>query len=283
MQNQKFLFKSLALVSAMLVVFAAVVGSSHAAPPPRNMHKFETFDKLSTSAYPATAPLELMASTVRIQVKIRATRFSKDNMTGTLVESSWAGSGVVYDKTDRANGPVRSRILSANHVLETPAIGSIEKETINFLGMEMVLGEKRIDAVEVSLQTADGRVCKVEVLTLGSSDTHDVAVAEADCDAGRVAELGNATPVMGELVYISGYSLGVPLPMLTEGYVSGWMEGYLLTSAPAFGGNSGGPVFHNGKVIGLLVRGSREYPNLTLTASLEECLRRIAETPPLQL
>jgi S1-C subfamily serine protease len=144
------------------------------------------------------------------------------------------------------------------------------------------MGKRRVDAVKIELQTADGRTCNVKVLTLGSTDQHDTATAEADCDAGRVAELATAMPVMGERIFVSGYSLGVTLPMLTEGYVSGMMDGYLLTSAAAYGGNSGGPVFHNGKVIGLLVRGSREYTNLTLTATLEECLRRIAETPPLE-
>jgi S1-C subfamily serine protease len=222
----------------------------------------------------------MMASAVRIQVTIKSTIIYTDR-NGDIHEApaqneGWMGSGVVYDKTDRSKGPVRSRILSANHVLETPAVGSVIGDPAR------LFGAKRIESVDIKLQTADGRMCNVKVLALATSDTHDVATAEADCDAGRIAELGTAEPVMGQRVFICGFPLGVFLPMLTEGYVAGWMDGYLLTSAPAYGGNSGGPVFHDGKVVGLLVRGSREYPHLTLTVALEECLRRIAETPPLQ-
>ena len=248
-----------------------------------------TFSDANTPGIPdlaavakGTTSLEMMASAVRLQVTIQYTRISEDNrVMEKLDNESWSGSGVVYDKTSREDGPVRSRILSANHVLETPVVGTIEEEVVMFLGVEIPLGKRRVDAVKVELQTADGRVCNVKVLALGSSDQHDTATAEADCDAGRVAKLATSVPVMGEKVFISGYALGVKLPMLTEGYVSGWMDGYLLTSAAAFGGNSGGPAFHNGKVIGLLVRGSRDYPHLTLVVSLEDCLRRIAETPPL--
>lgn len=236
-------------------------------------------------AYPALAPIEAMSSTVRIDVTIQATSISIGPDGGTIetpTVDGWMGSGVVYDKTDRLAGPVRSRILSANHVLETPIVGSVTEETAEFFGIQFVLGKKRIDAVDITLQTADGRTCKLKVLALGSNDTHDVATAEADCDAGRVAQLATSVPVMGEKIFISGYPLGILLPLLTEGYVSGWDEGYLLISGSAWGGNSGGPVFHDGKVIGLLVRGSRSYSHISLAAGLEECLRRIAETPPLK-
>jgi S1-C subfamily serine protease len=286
MLKQTF-FKSLVLLSLAVAVFATV------AEAPTNIPTY-TKNTVATAAPStvvlATKPvkpsdaLTMMSSTVRLHVQVDYVKTGKDD-DGGVVESreseAWAGSGVVYDKTDRADGPVRSRILTANHVLETPAIGTEEDDVVEFLGITINMGKRRVEAVKIQLQTADGRTCNVKVLALGSTDQHDTATAEADCDAGRVAELASAMPVMGERVFVSGYSLGVKLPMLTEGYVSGMMDGYLLTSAAAYGGNSGGPVFHDGKVIGLLVRGSREYTNLTLTATLEECLRRIAETPPL--
>lgn len=283
-KKKKSLLKSLALLGLLSTVFAGIVAYPHV----RHAIAIHEANKAAAvvvkpTATAAQTPIELMSSAVRIQVDVEFTRLTtkKGKTIETPGREGWSGSGVVYDKTDRAKGPVRSRILSANHVLETPEVGSIKDDVINFFGMEMNLGKKRIDAVKITLQTADGRTCNVKALALGSTDQHDTATAEADCDAGRVAELGTAMPVMGQKVFVAGYSLGVKLPMLTEGYVSGWMDGYLLTSAPAYGGNSGGPVFHDGKVIGLLVRGSPVYPNLTLTASLEECLRRIAETPPL--
>jgi S1-C subfamily serine protease len=243
----------------------------------------------STFPPPALTPLSMMDSTVQIHVDIKATMISGDEdedagvsrSQETQIEDGWVGSGVVYDKTDGRLSGVRSRILSANHVLETPAVGSVEDIVINFLGIEIPLGKRRIDSVKITMSNSSGRVCSVKVLKLGDRETGDVATAEADCDAGRVARIGGAVPVAGEKVFVVGHPEGVPLAMVTEGYVAGWMDGYLLTSAPAWGGNSGGPVFYNGEVIGLLVRGSREYPHITLTVPLESVLRRIAETPPL--
>ena len=263
----------------LLAVVGLLVAAVSIAAPRGNQYSYFGL----TKATPASSAIEMMASTVRLSVTVEYTRLLQEN--GQSVEQhatdEWTGSGVVYDKTSRENGPIRSRILSANHVLETPVVGSVEDDVIEFFGITIKRGERRVDSVKVELQTADGRICNVKVLALGSSDTHDTATAEADCDAGRVAKLASAVPVMGEKIFVSGYALGVPLPMLTEGYISGMFDGYLLTSVAAFGGNSGGPVYHNGRVIGLLVRGSREYPHLTLVVNLEDCLRRIAETPPL--
>lgn len=285
-RKKKSLLRPLAVFGLLSLVFVSVFEFSNIQTAWAN-HKLAAKEIASTTgnvaAYPGLTPLELMSSAVRIHVTVEYTQIknSKNKTVSVPSKQSWSGSGVVYDKTDRSKGSVRSRILSANHVLETPVIGSVEDMEVSFLGMKINLGQRRVDAVKFELQTADGRICNLKPLALGSSDQHDTATAEADCDAGRVAELASAMPVMGERVFVAGYSLGVKIPMLTDGYVSGWMDGYLLTSAPAYGGNSGGPVFHNGKVIGLLVRGSPAYPHLTLTASLEECLRRIAETPPL--
>jgi S1-C subfamily serine protease len=277
------LLKSLALLGLLSAVFVSVFEYPNIRIAWTNLSAKEIAPTAGiTTAYPGLTPLEMMSSTVRIHVTIEYTKLADKKQPKEQHEkNSWAGSGVVYDKTDRSKGPVRSRILSANHVLQTPAVGSVEDETIEIFGMKMKLGKRRVDAVKFELQTADGRICNLKPLALASTDQHDTATAEADCDAGRVAKLATAMPVMGERVFVAGYSEGVKLPMLTDGFVSGWMDGYLLTSAPAYGGNSGGPVYHNGKVVGLLVRASREYPHLTLTASLEECLRRIAETPPL--
>ncbi len=69
--------------------------------------------------------------------------------------------------------------------------------------------------------------------------------------------------------------------MVTEGYVSGWTEDTLLVSAPAAPGNSGGPVFCDGKLIGLLVAGAPRYDHLSIVTPLKTLLKRIAATPPL--
>lgn len=234
----------------------------------------------------ATSVVEMMDSSIQIHVKIQATLIleddeDKDNIVEMPVEDGWVGSGVVYDKSSGKLGPVHSRILSANHVLETPKVGSEKTIFLEFFGVQIPLGRLRIDSVQIVANNADGKVCNVEPLVLGSSDQHDVATAEIDCDIGRVAKIGSMAPSKGDKVTVVGYPLGVPLPVVTDGVVSGWLDGYLLTSAPAYGGNSGGAVFYNGEVIGLLVRGSRDYPHITLTTSLEEILTRIHETQQL--
>lgn len=229
---------------------------------------------------PAQDPLAMMESTVLIQVDIKATlfRLDKDSRETNVepIEEGWTGSGVVYQ-----NDGTLSLILTANHVLETPKVGETVDFTINFFGVSIPIGKKRIDEVKISLKTVDGRICNLEPLVLGVDDHRDVATGVADCDAGRVAPIAKSVPARGEKIYISGHPLGVPLPIVTEGYFSGVMENYLLVSAGAYGGNSGGPVFYQGHVIGLLVRGSREYPNISLVTPLEQVLLRIQDTPGL--
>ncbi len=231
-------------------------------------------------------PLAMMESTVQVHVEIKATLFQEDEESGQTktkeIEDGWVGSGVVYE-----NDGSRSLILSANHVLETPAVGSIEDLKINFFGMEINLGKKRIDSVKITMSTSEGRTCNLTPLELGHDDWRDTATAVADCDAGRVARISKSTPARGEKVYVSGHSLGVPLALVTEGYVSGFwhiddeLGTYLMVSAGAAGGNSGGPVFYNGEVIGLLVRGTPRYPNISLVTPLESVLTRLADTPHL--
>lgn len=234
---------------------------------------------LKTPAAVAPAPnvLDMMATTVQVHVDIKATMVTDSDGKPSNEDASdgWVGSGVIYDKVDGD-----SMILTANHVLETPEVGSVETLKVDFMGMEMILGERRIDAVDITITTFDGRTCNLKPLVLGVSDTRDTATAVADCDAGRIAKIATATPGRGEKVYVSGHPMGVPLAMVTEGYVSGSMDGYLLISAGAYGGNSGGPVFYNGEVIGLLVRGSRSYTNISLVVPLESVRLRISETQP---
>lgn len=233
------------------------------------------------SAQPAAGPLDMMASTVRVKVEIDETPIKKNGKpNGETIKDGWTGSGVVYDKKGD-----KSLILSANHVLETPAVGSIKEDKIDFLGMEMSLGKFRVDAVKITVDTFDGRTCNAKVLALGHSDERDTATAEVDCDAGRVAPIATSTPARGEKVFISGHPMGIPLAMVTEGYVSGPMKidagTFTLVSGAAFGGNSGGPVFYNGEVIGLLVRGVRTYPHISLVTPLEQVRVRVGETPTL--
>lgn len=177
-----------------------------------------------------------------------------------------ACSGVVVDK---AGGIVRrplSLIATAHHCLD---VGP---------GTEMDDGSI-VTAVIFMAKDSTGRSCGMTPILLGGYGPDDVATGVASCDLGTTAKLAEAVPQRQDQIYISGHPLGVYPGLVTTGYVSGWLNGWILLSAPAWGGNSGGPVFNaEGEVIGLLVRGSREYSQLTLAAPLGELQDRIKTT-----
>jgi S1-C subfamily serine protease len=264
---------------ALLLLLVASSCCVATTPAPTTQFKTETAS-VEGPRQDLDSPLAMLESTVQLQVTIEATMTREDQETKTTsikpVKTGWTGSGVVY-----ANNGKRSLILSANHVLQTPAVGSVEDVTVGIFGVEMVLGQRRIDKVTIEAKTASGDICNVTVLALGVDDHRDVATASVDCDAGRVAPIATSTPARGEKVYVSGHSRGSPLALVTDGYVSGVMEHYLLVSAAAAPGNSGGPVFYQGRIIGLLVRGHSAYSHMSLVTPLESVLLRVAETPGL--
>lgn len=210
----------------------------------------------------------MLASTVQVHVSVRG--FMVLGELRVPREDNWVGSGVVYEKTLGLLEPVQSKILTANHVLDKPNPGD---------AVSTPSGTFFVKEVELSISTRDGQVCRLEPLTMGTNDTEDVATAVAFCDAGRVARLGSRSPAPGSRVFVAGHPLGFPGAIVTDGYVSGWLQGYMLISAPTAGGSSGGPIFHNGEVVGLLVRGVPKYPHISLGASLGSVLRRVAATP----
>ena len=174
-----------------------------------------------------------------------------------------ACSGVVLDK---AGGIVRrpvSLIATAHHCLDVGPGTELEDGSV-------------VQAVIFMTKDSVGRSCGLTPILLGGYGPDDVATGVASCDLGMQARLAEAVPQRQEQIYISGHPLGVYPGLITTGYVSGWLNGWILLSAPAWGGNSGGPVFNTeGEVIGLLVRGSREYSHLTLAAPLGELQDRV--------
>jgi len=216
--------------------------------------------------------LNMAQSSVQIHLNANITIILRD---GTSRDIGWrvlgSGSGVVYDKTVGVLSPVHSRILTANHVLYNDmAPGS---SFSRFDGSVI-----KFNAFKFSLITQAGVECSLEPLVYGVDDTRDVAIGEADCDAGTIAPIASFVPLVGSRVVAIGYPLGVFPVTITEGFVSGWdSQGYLQHSAPIAPGNSGGPLFYNGKVIGLNVRGYEEYAHLSLSVPLIEIYKRIRE------
>lgn len=185
---------------------------------------------------------------------------------GDEVVLQMACSGVVVDK---AGGIIRrplSLIATAHHCLDVAPGTELEDGSV-------------VTAVLFVAKDSAGRECEMTPILLGGYGPNDVATGVASCDLGSTATLADAVPQRQEQVYISGHPLGVYPGLITTGYMSGWLNGWLLLSAPAWGGNSGGPVYNSeGEVVGLLVRGSREYSNLTLAAPLGELQDRIRDS-----
>lgn len=220
---------------------------------------------------------DMMDTTVQIEVQVAATVYILNKDSGLTMEitEGWVGSGVVYEKSLGLLEPVKSKILTANHVLEAPPVGTeVEIE----LGPMKIPAILHIDAVMMTVKTRGGRTCSLEPIALGVSDQNDVATGLADCDAGQVAKIADSVPPAGAEVFVSGHPLGIGGAIVTSGWVSGWWNGYLLISAGAAPGNSGGPIFYDGKVVSLLVRGAPRYPNISLGVPLKVIQERIGES-----
>ena len=115
---------------------------------------------------------------------------------------------------------------------------------------------------------------EIEALDRGE----DLCLLRVNSHGLRVMQLRRYAPEFGEHLYVFGGPIGKP-NILTEGYASdrvwlplGEYSGYRVKmSVPAFGGNSGGPVLDdNGRVVGVLVAGFRQYPILTYSARIEK-------------
>lgn len=209
----------------------------------------------------------LMASVVQIEVQIVVTAVTPDGEEVEMPLISWTGSGVAYENVGGIFSPTHARILTANHVLSTPKVGDKEMEDgILF----------RVDGVMMTIKTDDNRTCELQPLVLGVDDFRDVAIGEANCYV-PTARIAHKLPPIGGKLYVMGHPLGIGNTMVTEGFYSGFMDNYMVASAPIAPGNSGGPVFYDGEVVGLAVRGSSRYDSLSVIAPLEQIMLRVAQ------
>lgn len=208
----------------------------------------------------------MMSSVVQIKVEISVTAIVEGKEL-SVEPMGWGGSGVIYDHLGGIISPSHALVLTANHVLEAPAVGSLAP---------FPLGQLRVDAVKITVASAEGTVCELTPIIVGGTEAHDVAVGEAHCGLGPEAPLAHKLPPLGAKVYAVGHPSGVSTTMVTEGYYSGYYGEYMISSTPIFKGNSGGPVYYNGEIIGLAVRGT-SYPDISLIAPLANVLSVVKE------
>lgn len=203
---------------------------------------------------------------VKVQAFITGKMY-EEGEDGKMVSStgkiSWSGSGVVVGVDGRSKG--ESLIMTARHVVH------VEEDMI-------VMGEN-VPAlfhpydVRFIVQRLDGSTC--EAAPLHESERYDLGSMVTDCIAGDVAHLASSYPEVGDEVVVLGAPLGfhprdVFLP--NSGVYAGFDDGFfpdMIFSIPAVGGYSGSPIFHNGKVVSILVAGAIRYEHLTLGVSLD--------------
>lgn len=91
----------------------------------------------------------------------------------------------------------------------------------------------------------------------------DFAVLEVDAeiDDSKVLELESRKVNLNENVYVIGHPVGLPLKIAKGAQVKNNTNSrFFMADLDTYGGNSGSPVFDsNNKVIGILVRGARDF------------------------
>lgn len=216
-----------------------------------------------------TEVADMLDSTVQVTVRVEG----DNQVSGDHVSGGGRGSGVVYEKASKHGGPVHSRILTAHHVLGEYKVGDV---------IQTFYGPVKITAVKVEILTHHGQTCPAEVVVNdGDLAFDDAAIIEASCDAGRPARIASDLPPEGSRVFVSGHPNGIEIAIVTEGYTSSPYGDWVVISAPAAHGNSGGPVFYNGEVVGLLIRGMDDYPMFSIMESVGHLQDKIDEAPPM--
>jgi len=96
----------------------------------------------------------------------------------------------------------------------------------------------------------------------------DLMLLHTSCELPVTARIAPYEPLQGTRVQVSGYPLGIDLPVMTEGFLTaisgrkGMSFNKQVLSAPTIGGNSGGPVWLDGQVVGIVSCGHQDYHHL---------------------
>ena len=145
-------------------------------------------------------------------------------------------------------------VLTAGHCLQS----SVDCSTARF-----VFGYRKdtADTVQTTIPAQDVIGCKRIVKRNQEPTGADWALIELKAPAKNhsTLPLSRANAVVGQDLLIAGYPSGLPLKLGT-GQVLGVQSTHFETNLDTFGGNSGSPVTDSaGRLLGLLVRGQRDY------------------------
>lgn len=115
-----------------------------------------------------------------------------------------------------------------------------------------------------TVRFVDGASYNFKLYEMGKPDHTDYAVLIGDTRGIEPWKLAEGTPAFGEPCGFAGYGAIRPSQYLNfcsvNPVLSDW-TGYINIAAFVIGGDSGSPVFDmNGKVFGIMVRGSRGFP-----------------------
>jgi S1-C subfamily serine protease len=177
-------------------------------------------------------------------------------------EGTYTGTGFAVDK---------DRILTAAHYCQDFIRVSHEGNVFDgyyFVELTYLKDNKFLDKAGIQLLKYD----KEKDLCLIKYENHGIPVLP----------IAEKSPMIGEGVSVVG-SPATIFPVRTNGYVVDLNERdglpyEFFISAPVFNGNSGGPVFYNNKVVGIVVRSMQRYHHISVAVKAEEILRFLKET-----
>jgi V8-like Glu-specific endopeptidase len=93
----------------------------------------------------------------------------------------------------------------------------------------------------------------------------DLMLLHTTCELPVSASIGMQEPLMGTPIIVTGYPLGVSVVVMTDGRVGtiskkeGLSLGQQVFSAPIQPGSSGGPIWANGRVVGIVSCGMQYH------------------------
>lgn len=235
----------------LIVALAALLASCAAHPTP---------------AERVTDPLVALQSTVKIY---NTFTLNIPGNTGEAPERAVSGSGVVLDQEGRGVMDFHTLIVTAKHVCVGPEV----PEAMAAVGVTMTSA--------ILIERGDGaRFKAVPVHLAGDADLCFLGVMAI---VARPAKLASQNPVIGSKVIWTGAPKGLwagtgHVGVVSEGLYSGidvasFHEPLMIFSGTAVGGNSGGPIWYQGEVVGILVATATHEGLIVLGVPLAVVLR----------